>query len=328
MRLAVVDARLNSGILLRSNRWWVSVRITLKIPNDKLDGPLPATAFLETQAAIEFHNAERGLRHPTSLYRQSLRSVAAAFGRVLDELDTLGSIEAGKRLGSTSANALVRDTHLLIHAVFEHFEHCKSVVLVFAHDLSKKEQEKKIRGFSATVQDARAFAACQANTIKHAQGSVRLMQMVGEDVVVPGYYIEGVDAEGAVSPHPDVHAGGRSAFSFGRALRHFACSVRFASGALVSTLDASYRLDESALGLGPMAAVFKRLAFFDTYIFPGEDSQVVPSIIARGSTLAIDFPSRGQWLELETCRINTTHDFDGIMRKIRLPYMGDWEPAR
>lgn len=304
------------------------MRIALKIPNDKLDQPLPATALLETHAAVEFHNAKRGLRHPTSLYEHSLRGVAAAFGRVLDELDALSSIEARKRLGSTSASALVRDTHLLVHSVFEHFEHCKSVVLVFAHELSKKKQDKQVHGFSATVKNARAFAAVQANTIKHSQGSVRLMQMVGEDVVVPGYYIEGVDAEGVISPHPDVHAGGRSAFSFARALRYFACSVRFASGALVSSLDASCRLTESALGLGPMAAVFKRLAVFDTYVFPGEYGQVVPSIVARESTLAIDFPSRTRWLELDACRINTTHDFDGVMRKIRLPYMGDWQPAR
>lgn len=323
-----IGVRRDSAILVQPNRWRVSVRIALKIPNDKLDQPLPATAFLETQAAIEFHNAERGLRHPTSLYGHSLRSVAAAFGRVLDELDALSLVEPRKRLGSTPATTLVRDTHLLVHAVFEHFEHCKSVVLVFAHELSKKEQDKQVRGFSATVQDARAFAATQANTLKHAQGSVRLMQMVGEDVIVPGYYIEGVDAEGVISPHPDVHAGGRSAFSFARALRYLACSVRFASGALVSSLDASCRLNESALGLGPMAAVFKRLAGFDTYVFPGEGGKVVPSIVARGSTLAIDFPSRTRWLELEACRINTTHDFDEVMRKIRLPFMGNLQPAR
>lgn len=77
-----------------------------------------------------------------------------------------------------------------------------------------------------------------------------------------------------------------------------------------------------------MAAVFKRLAAFDTYVFPGEDGQVVPSIVARGSALAIDFPSRGRWLELGVCRINTTHDLDEVMRKIRLPFMGDWQPVR
>ncbi|WP_313915913.1 hypothetical protein [Tahibacter sp.] len=268
------------------------MRITLKIHCEKLSQALPATVFLETQTAIEFHNAERGLRHPTSLYAHSLRTVVEAFNRVLDELDALSQVDARKRLGSIPATALARDTESLIHAVFEHVEHCKSVVLVFAHDLSSKEQGKRIRGFSATAQDARAFAGSQANTIKHSQGSVRLMQMVGDRVVVPGYYIEGVDAEGMISPHPEVHPGGRTAFSFGRALRYLACSVRFVSGALVSSLDAAHRLDDSRIGLGPLAAIFGRLAGFDRYVFPGEGGEVVPSIAVRGSALVIDFPSR------------------------------------
>lgn len=303
------------------------MRITLKIHREKLSQPLPATAFLETQTAIEFRNAERGLRHPTSLYAHSLRSVVEAFNRVLDELDALSHVDARKRLASQPATALARDTDSLIHAVFEHVEHCKSVVLVFGHELSSKEQGKRIRGFSATVHDARAFAGSQANAIKHSQGSVRLMQMVGDRVVVPGYYIEGVDAEGVISPHPDVHRGGRTAFSFGRALRYFACSVRFISGALVSSLDASHRPNESTIGLGALATIFERLSGFDRYVFPGEGGEVVPSIDVRGSTLAIDFPSRDRWLELDTGRINTTHEFDGIMRKFRLPYMGDWQAA-
>lgn len=303
------------------------MRIILKTDRDKLAQPLPATAFLETQAAIEFRNAERGLRHLTSLYAHSLRSVVEAFNRVLDELDALSHVDARKRLASQPATALARDTDSLIHAVFEHVEHCKSVVLVFGHELSSKEQGKLIRGFSATVHDARAFAGSQANAIKHSQGSVRLMQMVGDRVVVPGYYIEGVDQEGLISPHPKVHPGGRTAFSYGRALRHFACSVRFFSGALVSTLGASSGADESVVGLGPLAPIFERLAGLDCYLFPNEANGMVPSIVAREANLAVEFPSRGRWLHLENYTVNTNPEFDGIMRTFRMPYLGNWQAA-
>lgn len=296
------------------------MRLALKISRETLSQPLPATCFLETQKSVAFHHAERGLRHPTAIYAHSLASVVDAFNRVFEGLDALGRVEASKQIGSEAAALLSRDTHSLIHAVFEHFEHCKSIVLVFVHGLSAKEQDKRARGFTATVHDAKAFAAVQANTIKHSQATVRLLQMTGADRIVTGYYIEGVDREGAVSPHPTVHPGGRTAFSFGRALRYFACSVRFASGALVSSLDATYPLEESAVGLGPLAPIVERLAGFDHYVFPDEGGAVVPSIVARASTLAIDFPSRNRWLCMDNCKIVTTHALDGVMWSFGLPY--------
>lgn len=303
------------------------MRLTLKIAREKMCLPLPAMVFLDAQKAMSFRNAELGLRHPLSLYSTSLRSLVEAFTRVLDDLDALGSFEADKRLGSEPASALRRDTHSLIQAVFEHFEHCKSVVSVFVRELSSNEQAKRTREFSATVQEARAFAATQANYIKHEQGIVRLIQMVGEGVVVPGYYIEGVDQEGMISPHPKVHPGGRTAFSYGRALRHFACSVRFFSGALVSTLGASGGADNSVVGLGPLAPIFERLAGLDCYLFPNEANGMVPSIVAREANLAVEFPSRGRWLHLENYTVNTNPEFDGVMRAFRMPYLGNWQES-
>lgn len=301
------------------------MKLDIKIDPSVARNPLPAQLFLEEKKQGEFRNVELGLRHPLAIYNVSINTVINAFNTLLDTLALYNDSDHEKRLGDKVGASLVQSTDHLLDAVMEHFDDCENIVKVFYASSEKKLCGKALRNLNQTVRQCRDFVAKQVNAIKHNQGRVRLIEFRNPEIKVIGYFIEGVLADGAIGPNPEVHSGGNTAFSYVRVLRYLLATVIFVSRALVSQLNQRSRVSSPLKkeGLGGFSQVAQRIVALGDYLFPDELDGLIPRIEWQQDKKAlIEYPSKSKCGKPppEPFRINFIHRGDGISRSFKLPY--------
>lgn len=301
------------------------MRLSVQISKSTAQLPLPATAFLSDLRDTEFNSAALGLRHPIGIYNVSLTSVVNSFASALDAVDVHLKIAYDSDERKDSSAHLIQSLDQLLDAVVEHFADVRSIVRVFFDGAGERAWRSALRQFDETVRSARDFSAVQVNQIKHSQARVRLIHVTSWSIPTAGYFIEGVDGNGALGPNPVVHHG-NTAYSFARAFRTLLCSVYFLARALPHALHRKADSSNSAheTGFGQLFSLFERMASYDRHVFWDEISNC-PDIIDRPTAIVVDTQASGHWLlPPATGKIELEFGGDGVTRNFRMPYMGDY----
>jgi hypothetical protein len=301
------------------------MKLSISIPTAHANRPLPASAYLADFKAIEFKNADLGLRHPVGIYNVSIQTVVEALKNAIDAAFAHRHAERGGDHEKECSRKLEQSLDHLLDATTEHFEDARSIVRVMFDDRGERAWKKALASFDSLVREARDFPARQANAIKHKQARIRLIRADAPDATIVGYFIDGVDAKGAVGPSPYVHIG-NTAFSLGRTFRTLACGTYFLSRALLTILSGApaspRKLAES--GFGQLAPLFDQLVAMDTWIFWDEPDSC-PAVIKRGETITIETQGQRHWIVPPPgTRINLILPGDGSTMSHRIPYMGDY----
>jgi hypothetical protein len=265
-----------------------------------------------------------GLRHPWGIYSLSATHVAEALESVIDSLD--GSLAAAAPLDGAFPNALTRATDHLVGAITEHYDDCRSIVRIVFEEDGSKLQDRATRDFTEATRAGRSFFAQQANAIKHRQGRIRLIKFHTPTIIVPGYYIEGVNDQGALGPSPFVHGGRRpGCYSFTRTIRMAVATVLLGSTALSSGLKR--KLSESRgrpEGFGPLAGLLPRIVAAAPRVFPDEGASQLIDIDLGACRAKLNAPSNRKWWAYPPAgaEVAVSIPGDGVTRSFTLPYFG------
>lgn len=302
-----------------------AMNLSVSIPIACANLPLPAAVYLADFKSTEFKNAALGLRHPVGMYNVSIDAAVSALNEAIDAALEYRSAVQESEHERECAKKLERSIDHLLDATTEHFDDMKSIVRVMFDERGEKAWKRALAEFDALLRQARDFPARQANEIKHKQARIRLIRADAPGVAVVGYFIDGVDANGAVGPSPYVHTG-NTAFSLGRVFRTLACGIYFLSRALLTVLEGKPPSPKklAGTGLGGLSPVFDRLLSMDECVF-WDEPKSCPAIMKRGAAIVIETRAPDGWMvPPEGTRINFLIPGDGASRTFRMPYMGDY----
>lgn len=301
------------------------MHLNLLIENRDSAQPLAAYVCLSDLTAFKFNNEKLGLRHPASVYTQSLLRLVERLNGAIDAFLALNAPYDASDVDRLN-KSLVRTLEDLVYSAAEHFEDCQNIAKIVVGGLPEKARDRALRDFVATIRDAREFSARQANAIKHSQGRVRLLEFNDPIRRIIGFFIEGVDADGSVGPSMAVHGNTHTAFSVGRSLRYLVASFVYLSQAIASFVRLNLKLTspERHAGLGVLLDIFDRIADLDNSVFPDEGDTTCPAFRRTSSARSIRFPSSSTaWKRpAATARLHLVTNMDSRVPSFRLPYMG------
>jgi len=184
------------------------------------------------------HHTDHGLRHPQALYAVSFLRVTAAFVAVLDALDNVRCTELTEYGGPVFNTAPVLTAQVeLLEAILAHIDDCYHILKAlhppvamktpprFAERWLAEARHPTVKAFGQAVARFREETLAPIVTrVKHEHGRIRSVVLYGPNLLLPGYYLEGVDAKGALGPDLLVHPG-NTALSYHRDLRYRLTSV-------------------------------------------------------------------------------------------------------
>ena len=267
------------------------------------NAPLPrARSLLAGLRGAEdrLYHRQRGLRHPFAIYNLSFMKVIRRLANVLDELNGV----AGRREYDDPQKyrwddrLLLEQDHIL-DALMEHFDDSKAVLLSFVATNRDPAFRRAWKHFVAETREYRSLVGAVVNRLKHNQRHIASIFYRGREFD-PGYYIVAPDHDGVLGPDPELHEGGRTAFSFARDLRYHVCGL-YAMGEAVATgiacfgdfADAPQDVPEAKAAL--VMQTLQRVSLLPLRFFPDEVQQPVPLVHGGGSLncpeISIDYPA-------------------------------------
>lgn len=260
-----------------------------------------------------FYNLQRELRHPLGIYNLSLMNIWATFEEVLDELDNVlnEQIFRNNPPDVTWGNVLLRRQEDLISRLMRHFDDCLSILCCFYPVTSNKSREKDrdivmkksdVKVVMNAVKLYRDHIANIMNHIKHYQGMIRGVVVFNDNTAIVSYYIEHINKNGIIEPHPDVHPqfrGMHTAFSFNRNLRFLFWMVYAVSDLVSDVIRIIHPKNASINELGNLESqtlrIAKRLEGLPKYLFNDENAMDFPEISAVENNnltrLILEYPS-------------------------------------
>lgn len=294
-----------------------------------------------------YSNNQWGLRKPIGIYNVSYTNILECFEAVLDELEIVLQKQAFRDIPPTRWDkALVKAQKSLLLRLMEHFDDCFNILCCFfpgpdnnldVKDLNRAKSivRKDVHVLNAlnAVREYREHVARIANHIKHHQGMLRGVAIFNEDVAVHGYFVEHINQDEVLEPHPEVHQnynGAATAFSLNRDLRYLLWLL-YAVGEHVAEAISQVEPDTTqhqyvTAGEENIVDLVSRVATLPTQVYKDEENLPYPRIaieMDNGITkLTLEYPSKDSILiPLEgKYRIATGFVGDGVTRSIRLPY--------
>jgi len=274
----------------------------------------------------------RAHRPPLGIYNISISRVLDAMREQLALL--LGVVRSG-RIPTAGDNLDWVDPILkahveVLHAVQAHVDDCETIL---KGALCEKNPWNSAPGrrFRTLTTEYRERVDGIVNHIKHGYGRVRPFAFYTPAECFLGYYVEGVDREGAVGPEPTVHKRGRGAFSFARDVRLHFVWLYGLSWALAEGLSAAGATACSEGGdpgddsrYSRMAEEIEKVA---PVFYPDELAQPVPKVhVEREKNRVslhvgyVDDATARSVPRSHQMRIAIRWQGDGISRSYRLPY--------
>lgn len=291
-----------------------------------------AAKLLRIHKETTFYNSNYKLRHPFAIYNISMNAVLANFKNLLRALESYRNDQSARELSDKEINRnLIISTDQYLDSIMEHCDDCLSIIKSFFPSEEDKKYKKACRNFNQSIRTFRDHIAKQVNHIKHSQARIRLIVFYNETVSVPGYYIEGIHTNGTVGPHPDIHPGGNSAFSYYREIRYALCGLLFISDLLADTLNkflpenvAPVEKFEVNSDKDTLAEVFKDIAIMPFVFFPDEYNKAIPSIRLTDNQRIIRYPSQIAKPQKLPANMKITTEFqgDGVSKSFKMPYFG------
>jgi len=295
-----------------------SLKFERRFPLGNLDEPSAIERYLDCFQGQSFEG-----RHPIGIYSRALQNIVGVFNRLLDALPTAETLSSKAAVPNTedrdpsatqSVEKLVADLFLATEAFLVDLTF---IVSAFAKLHGDPAFTQLTKNYASRMKTAREFIALPANKIKHEQSNVVLIRVNS----ILGFYVDGVDKDGALGPHLQVHPEGDPAFSFNRAIRQVLASLIYASDVVVETLSAEFPAAIPAeVGLGPLAPLALRVAGLSTEVF-FDEAQRATTFVTTESALKIAAPNHGEFVVTKSPAY-VQHGFIAYkgLRKIRLPY--------
>jgi hypothetical protein len=263
-------------------------------------------------------------RHPTASYSASVGTVGAALAIVLSLL------EAG-RDWSAEPSAKARHDQLLfayeglLHALMNHMEDCVWILKSLTRQPDLKHDPAAKR-YKIEVDDYRNHIGNVVNAIKHRQGRLRLLQMLGPQFASSGYYVERGAGDG-VGPDPDVHARGLTAFSFNRDLKLHVCEFLQTSASLASAVETMLKIAPAADHQGGRNQLLEQVSAvsrLEEQYFPDEYEKPRPDLFVTADVMSIraGFVSSEGWQPFAGLRVQINMHMvgDDHTREWKVPY--------
>ena len=281
------------------------------------DGSLSTFHALHRLPDIAFHHFAYELRHPIGIYRKSISEIDGQFQAVFSGLDDIAT-EFYETGAISRFDALLRDYKRLLFALREHIDNCylilQSLTPVDEALLSKKPfsnqylKAAKYPGFNkfenAICPYKTQHIGAIVNALKHKQRTLRGIGIHSKSdsrFFVPGYYVEGTSASGALAPCRSVHDSEHSAFSFNRDIVLHIWNLFVIDQALSHAIDAGADLwnasNHQATGISPsdnptLRHLLKRAEAFPAQHFPDEIRKPSVTIKPRKDGWTLQYPSR------------------------------------
>jgi len=303
------------------------MQLDLVIPTKEIGKPLPISAFLETHRETDFDAAAHGHRHPLALHNIAIESVRASLEDALASCQAYAQVaaEATELERSSAKKRVIEDLERAIRFGTQYFEDCRSIAFLFGETKSAGFRERFVGRYDRTVASARQFLAVQENEIKHKQARIRLVRAVSAVEEVHGYFVDGVNKEGALGPNPIVHDGGKTAYSFNRAFRQMLVCVMFTSRALASALQGEFGEVRTDIGgLGPLEKIACSIAQLGYTVF-WDEVPICPVVTQTQHGLKLSTAKSGRsCFRAPSYPGSVTVELagDGMTRSFSLPYMG------
>ena len=280
------------------------------------------------------------LRHPLGIYNVSLGGILDSFQLVLDNLEEILTISPDPSdvdYANQWESLLLVPHDRLLRLLADHIDDCFCVLMCFFESKQKYESDSHVNQFKKNMKCAYVNHTLKVvNHLKHHQGRLRFIVFICDNLVIPGYFVEGAYPRGVLGPAPQIHEkykGRYTAFSFFRDIRYHFVGLYEVSSYLAQTLQnllgtdwisgpIDNGLNEKIVGLS------KRIEELPIKFFPDEVSMFVPivKIFSRQNDTYLTLEQSTNFpIELfpSKCKIMVGHAGDGVSKERILPYWGD-----
>lgn len=217
------------------------------------------------------HYTSYGDRHPFSRYSNSLQKISEKYFLVLNEIDAVNSAI----LDSNGAlvydfDKLSKAQEDLLFALLSHFDDCYAILRsicpsdssnteVFSDRWLKAARHPTFLSFKENISIYKGSFDRIVNNIKHEGGKLcslvkvsrhkGIVQQSRKNKIVylhantrlAGYYLEGMQGDGAIGPHPEIHPG-NVAISLNYDLRHHFANIYRGSKRLSEAIHKGVKL--------------------------------------------------------------------------------------
>lgn len=303
-------------------------------------------------------------RHPFSRYSNSLQKIMESYIKVLDEIENVNAAllnPDGQIVYNW--NKLSKAQEELLFSLLSHFDDCYHILKsihppilsgteVFADKWLKQVAHPTFSDFKSETSIYRDPFSEIINKIKHNGDKLcslvitsinKPLSITGkniniiylhENVRIPGYYLEGMQADGVLGPHPDIHPG-NTAISFNYDLRyHFANIYRVSKSLKKAVSNGIKRLHGVTLTYprklekpprkGQWEQVAERISHLSMLFYENEYRKNIPEInflkTSKGSEVQIATPrKRSTPWEGDTI-IQSQFQVDAVALSYRPPY--------
>jgi len=306
------------------------MRFDFKIPVIDISAELPIRNFLLLFAERDFNAADHGHRHPIGIFNRALERVSNSIDATLR---SLGDYLARDKGDESSARGLklrlVEEIERVFYAGEAYFDDCRSIVFLFGETLGENKGKKFKRDYDDTVREARDFVAVAANEMKHKQSRIQILVAGSEFKETIGFFFDGIEENGATGPNPIVHRGGKTAYSFNRAMRQILVSILYAQAAMLAILEPKFGRSTEKPGLGRLGSIAEEVAKLPHDVF-WDEVCICPSVDLSDKLFEITTKDHHKFIPpQDPGRINVEYPAEDVPMTLSLPYVGrDTRPGK
>lgn len=175
---------------------------------------LTSGAAIDATAGSLSHHASRGGRHPRGLYNHATSRLCERITRYATDVEALlrldyeGISKPGS--GNDSWAATSDALEALTYAAAEYDDDLKAIVSNYFATKEEAGRDERAKFFRSTIRGAANLLNLMANKAKHEHARARLytaeISFPYQPISLHGFFLEGITEDGAIGPHPVVHA--------------------------------------------------------------------------------------------------------------------------
>jgi hypothetical protein len=289
----------------------------------------------DIQAPLYYTVYER--RHPLAIYNVSCATVLDNFNKVIAELHQLMVVRPFLDTSKIDWDtALLTSQKDLLYALMEYLEDCENILACFFPSEEIRNKDIRAKSYRSAVKEYRDHIGKIVNHLKHEQGRLRPIIFFNDELVLPGYFIEGPVAENFLGPVEKIHSGGNTAFSFARDLRynffHFYAVAKHLSNTIGSIISAGQTSDlpKNETPDKRVLEIASNISRLPLVFYPDEVSKPVPNVTVvqdseSDTTITLAYPDKETRIDgaSKGMKIVVSYRGDGVTPSFRLPYRED-----
>lgn len=284
--------------------------------------------------------SEHGLRHPKAIYLVSSMNVYRSFYNFFDEFNKLDYDKnkvcyCHKEITDTLM-AYCDDIYHIVKCFIPKDDNSKDDI--FADKWISRIYKKEIRDYKERILEYRDSFAKINNRVKHQHGRYSKVKMEYKYGFVDGYFIDGVDEDGAIVPYEGIHSRYEdkyTATSFNKDIVEFILSFikisDFAKQLIFCIVKKKHGIElkenypDKFENRKDLYKIISKVAEMKKVYFPNEYDNLVELNINKNE---IEFvkPAREAYVNkiyfIKSAKCSTEFVADGISTNWGLPYLG------